>query len=199
MTIDRTVPLSFQLTAGQDDASHDDQSFHRAVVETYCDSLQCVPSVPDLSKSASSGAPLVSTAPKPGAVQYDHVTDVLPFDHTFPETGWDRETAMFAGSFFASAPGVSSTVFPPLWSSARSIARAVDSLIPAELLRAQDDVENLVASLNDRALVSVSRKGDTLIVRALNKAASNTLRAFAGLIRSRAFAFSDVYYVGYSL
>lgn len=199
MTIDRTVPLSFQSTADQDDTSYDDQSFRRAVTEAYCDSLQCAPSVPDLSKSASSGAPLVSTAPKPGAVQYDHVTDVLPFDHTFSETGWDCETAMFAGSLFTSAPGVSSTGLPPLWSSARSIVQAVDFLIPAELLRAQDDVENLVASLNDRAIVSLSRKGDTLIVRALNKAASNTLRAFASLIRSRAFAFSDVYYVGYSL
>lgn len=199
MTIDRIAPLSFQPTADQDDTSHDDQSFHRAVAEAYCDSLQCAPSVPDLSKSASSGAPLVSTAPKPGAVQYDHVTDVLPFDHTFSETGCDCETAVFAGSFFASAPGVLSTGLPPLWSSARFIARAVDFLIPAELLRAQDDVENLIASLNDRAIVSVSRKGDTLIVHALNKAASNTLRAFAGLIRSTAFAFSDVYYVGYSL
>lgn len=198
MTIDRIAPLSFRPTTDQVDTSHDDQLFHRAVAEAYCDSLQRAPSVPDLSKSASSGAPLASAAPKPGVVQYDHVTDVLPFDHTFSETGWDCETAMFAGSVFASAPGVSSAGFPPLWSSARSIARAVDFLIPAALLRAQDDVENLVASLNDRAIVSVSRKGDTLIVRALNKAASNTLRAFAGLIRSRAFAFSDVHYVGYS-
>lgn len=199
MIIDRTVPLSFQPIVDQDDTLYDDQSFHRAVAEAYCDSLQCAPSVPDLSKSASSGAPLISTAPKPGAVQHDHVTGVLPFDHTFSETGWDRETLMFAGSFLANAPGVSSTGLPPLWSGARSIARAVDFLIPAELLRAQDDIENLVASLNDRAIVSVSRKGDTLIVRALNKAASNTLRAFASLIRSRAFVFSDVYYVGYSL
>lgn len=58
-------------------------------------------------------------------------------------------------------------------------------------------VKAVVATLNARAVVTVTQRGDTVIVVAANRAAANTLRAFASLIRYRIFAFPEVYYVGY--
>lgn len=57
--------------------------------------------------------------------------------------------------------------------------------------------ERAVVDLNARAVVSVVQTGDELVVRADNKAAGNTLRAYASLIRARAFKHPGVYYVGY--
>lgn len=64
-------------------------------------------------------------------------------------------------------------------------------------LTASAVVERAIADLNARAVVSVAQTGDTLVVRADNKAAWNTLRAYAGLIRAQAFKLSGIYYVGY--
>lgn len=131
MTIDRIETPPFQLIAYQDDASRDDHSFQHNVVEAYCDSLQHAPSVPDLSRSASGGMPrLIPTAPRSEAAERDHVietdasgfaiTDILPFDHEFSESGWDRNTAMFAGAAFATVSGA--PLFGPV--SAKPIGSA---------------------------------------------------------------------------
>lgn len=131
MTIDRIETLLSQFIADQDGVSRDDHSFQHNVVEAYFDSLQHALSVPDLSRSASGGTPrLISTAPRLEVAERDHaietdasgfaITDILPFDHEFSESGWDRNTAMFAGAAFATVSGA--PLFGPV--SAKPIGSA---------------------------------------------------------------------------
>lgn len=116
MTIDHIATLSSPLIADQANTSREDQSFQRGVAEAYCDSLHHAPSVPDLSRSASGGTPrLIATAPRPEAVERARavetdahglpITDILPSDQEFSESGWDRDTAVRAGAAFAAVSG----------------------------------------------------------------------------------------------
>lgn len=132
-------------------------------------------------------------------MNYDMVTDILPFSHAISEALWDHTTVTLAGSPFASAPHVPSSGLPKFRPSAQRLAQVDDSLIESTSVCVRTRIENLVAGLNARAMVSVERKKSTIVVCALNKAASNTLRAFASLIRSEAFEFYSVSRVEYIL
>ena len=61
----------------------------------------------------------------------------------------------------------------------------------------QSIVKTTVASLNARAITTTVQYGDTAIVVAMNKAAANTLRAFASLIARKAFMAPEIYSVGF--
>lgn len=102
------------------------------------------------------------------------------------------------GSNIVLATG-SSSGFPRFCAGLKSGIGLGGVLDELATLTASVVIKRTVADLNKRAAVSIAQTGDTLVVRADNKAAGNTLRAYAGLIRAQAFKLSGIYYVGYDI
>lgn len=118
----------------------------------------------------------------------DVATYVLPSYHEVFGEERGPKVALVAGS---------SAGFPTFCANLKSGIGLGGILDKLATLTAGVATKRTVADLNARAAVSVVQSGDTLIVRADNKAAENTLRAYASLIRAQAFKLPGIYYVGY--
>lgn len=166
MTIGHTASSFLQSTAYPDSASHDSRPFRCATMDACCDSLQHVPSVPNLSGSTSCGTPpLILTV----------------------QTVVGHYAMLWYAPAYLGVP-------PNSFESPRDLDTDHSSSLGAllEVARARTIVAELVEAVNAKAKFSVRERSDVIIMHAENQAARNMFRAYSGLIRARIAEVFDV-------